>query len=672
MAQGAARKPTKCSGPVRGTAVSMVASGRRNLRCALGLVLAMLFPAVAQAGIELPLLFSPGAVLQRDQPLRVWGWDTPGAKVQLDFDGSQASAVADAQGRWQVVLPAHAAGGPYVLKLGDDHGQRRIGNLMVGDVWLCSGQSNMEFMVSQVRNASAEMARADDPAIRQFKVPRSAAATQQPRLQGGEWVAASPSSVGDFSAVCWFFARDMQARTHVAQGLINSSWGGSDIVAWLDAKTGRFDMPAVLAKRKADAAVEAAKMAQTRQRIARWPLLRADVKAADGTPAWAAEKLDLTGWDSLPVPSDWEAAGYFDMDGIGWYRTQFTLDVAEAAHGVTLGLGRIDDSDRSYVNGHLVGHMDLAWDTQRIYQVPAAVLHAGSNTIAVRVHDLGGGGGLAGTADGEYVQLADGTRRTLAGHWRFRPAAVTVTATGEDQLTPALLYNAMIHPLIGYPLRGIVWYQGEQNALPGLAVAYRDQLKALIQSWRAQWKQPALPFLWVQLPNFKAGEDTAAGSPWAELRASQAAALAMPHTGQAVTIDLGESNNIHPTNKQDVGHRLALVARRIVLGDPVVDAGPTYRSLRVAGNQAVLSFDTQGETLAVRGGSSVLRGFEIAGTDGRYQAAQARIEGDAVVVSNAAVAHPVAVRYAWSEDPVEANLVNRDGLPAAPFRTRSP
>ena len=636
------------------------------------LALAALLPGVAQAGLELPLLYSRGTVLQREQPIRVWGWDTPGSKVKLAFDGSEVTATADARGRWQASLPAHAAGGPYVLEVGDGREQRHIGDVLVGDVWLCSGQSNMEFMVSQGRDAAAEQARGDDPAIRQFKIPHSSAVTPQRQLQGGRWVAASPSTVGDFSAVCWFFARDMQARTHVAQGLINSSWGGSAIEAWTDAQTGHFDVAAVAAKKKADDADDAAGNAQTYKRIARWPVLHGDMKAAGGSLAWAAGKLDVSDWDSLPVPSDWEQAGYYDMDGIAWYRTRFALSAAEAARGVTLGLGRIDDSDQSYVNGHPVGHTELAWDTPRIYKVPAADLHAGDNSIAVRVDDLGGGGGMVGKPGEVYVQLADGMRRSLAGQWRFRPAAVTVTPTSQDQLTPTLLYNAMIHPLLGYPLRGVVWYQGETNANAGDAMRYRDQFKALITSWRTQWGQPQLPFLWVQLPNYRAKADTATESPWAELRESQAAALALPHTGQAVTLDLGASDNIHPTDKQDVGHRLALVARKLILGDRLVDAGPVYRGMRVDGSQAVLSFDTRGEPLAVRGGGQDVQGFELAGADGHYHPARARVDGATVVVTSDAVGHPASVRYAWSEDPVAANLVNRDGLPAAPFRSREP
>ena len=643
----------------------------KHLLASSALVLACGVPFAAQAQLQLPLLYAPGAVLQRDQPMRVWGWDTPGSRVTLRFDGAQATAVSDASGRWEASLPAHPAGGPYTLQVGDGHAQRRIDNVLVGDVWLCSGQSNMEFTVSEGRDAAAEEARANAPTIREFKVPRTASITPLTHLAGGSWVAASPATVGQFSAVCWFFARDLQAHTGVPQGLIDSSWGGSSIEAWTDARTGHVDVAALAAKIKAQNAAEAATMAQVRQRLARWPVLHADVLDAHGQPAWAAEKIDESSWVPIPVPAYWGSVGYPDLIGVAWYRTQFNLSAAEAAQGITLGLGQVDDSDWSYVNGHLVGSVQKQWNLPRVYQVAPQFLHAGSNTLAVRVDNLGAGGGIHGPDNELYLQMKDGTRRPLAGRWLFRPAMPALEGTDNRPMTATLLFNGMIHPLIGFPLRGVLWYQGEANALAGHALAYRDQFKALIESWRADWKQPRLPFLWVQLANFKAAQDSAAGSPWAELRESQAAALTLPATGQAVTIDIGSGATIHPTDKQDVGYRLALVARKVVFGQPVVDAGPVFRALRIDGDRAIVSFDTQGEALAVRGGGATVGGFEIAGADGHYRPAQARIDGEHVVVSSPAVAHPVAVRYAWSEDPEAANLTNHDGLPAAPFRSRA-
>lgn len=634
------------------------------------LMLAILVPAVAQARLELPLLYSHGTVLQRGQPMRVWGWDTPGTTVTVRFDGEKATAVANAKGRWQATLPAHAAGGPYVLKVSDGHVSRRVGDVLVGDVWLCSGQSNMEHTVAQARHADAEELWADDPSIRQFKVLRSASTTPQSRLQGGSWVAASPTTVSKFSAVCWFFARKMQRRTGVAQGLINSTWGGSTIQAWMDAGANHVNEHDVATRLHAEEAAEQAKMAKTRQRLQRWPDLPVDIKTVDGVPTWAASKLDVSSWANIPVPADWETVGYYDMDGVAWYRTHFTLTAAQAAQGVTLGLGKIDDSDDSYVNGHLIGHTRNLWKRTRIYKVSPNVLHAGRNTIAVRVHDLMAGGGIHGAAKNLYVEFASGRRHSLAGTWKFHPARVKLVPVVKRKWLPTLLYNAMIHPMAGYPLRGIVWYQGAQNALIGeqAARAYRGQFQALIKLWRVAWNRPKLPFMWVQLANFDAGEDTPTSSPWATLRASQSAALSLPDTGQVVTIDIGSSDTIHPLDKQDVGLRLALVACRLVFGDDIVDSGPVFRSLRQDGDKLAISFDTQGETLAVREGGQDVRGFEVAGADGHYYPARARIQGPVVVVFSPQVPHPVAVRYAWSEDPVHADLVNRDGLPAGPFQ----
>jgi sialate O-acetylesterase len=465
----------------------------------------------------------------------------------------------------------------------------------------------------------------------------------------------------------------MKVRTGVPQGLINSSWGGSSIEAWTDARTGHVDPQELVAKLKQENAAEELKLAQTRQRLARWPTQHSDVLDANGKPAWAAEKVDESQWTSIAVPAYWETVGYYGMDGVAWYRTQFTLSAAEAARGVNLGLGEIDDSDRSYVNGRLVGETEKQWNQARVYRVPPNVLHAGSNSLAIRVDDLGNGGGIHGDAAELYVQPVGGARRPLGGVWNFHAAEVSLVPTETRNVTPTLLYNSMIHPLLGYPLRGVLWYQGEANALAGQAMPYRAQFKAMIAAWRADWKQPRLPFLWVQLANFKSGGDTAQNSPWAELRESQSAALSLPYTGQVVTIDIGNPDNIHPTDKQDVGHRLAQVARRVVFGDAVVDAGPSFRKLRVGKGKAIVSFDTQGAPLAVRGGGNAVDGFEIAGADMRYQPAQAHVDGDRVVVSSDAVAHPVAVRYAWSDTPDQANLANRDGLPAVPFRsTTSP
>jgi len=629
----------------------------------------LLMTSSAHAAIKLPLLFADGAVLQRDRPLLVWGWATPGAKIRVSFDAHDATTTAAGDGTWRVELPAHAAGGPFQLRVrvGDADGVA-VRNVLVGDVWLCSGQSNMEFTVSEAQDAQAEIARGDDPAIRHFKIPKSWATTPEAQLAGGAWVAATPRTIGDFSAVCWFFARELKARNGVPQGLINSTWGGSRIETWMDARTAKIDPSAVVADMHKLEEEEAARLASTRKRLASWQTLQADVPGRDGQPLWSEEKLDERDWASIQVPKHWEDQGYYGMDGVAWYRTHFTLSAQQAALGVTLGVARIDDSDRTWVNGVQVGETVNQWNAERAYRVPPHALHAGLNTLAVRVEDLGGGGGIHGEAAQLYVQPEGGARQPLAGPWRFRPAAAKLISDVGYNQTPTLLYNKMIHPLLGYALRGVLWYQGEANAVPKQALAYREQFADLIRMFRSAWQQPEMPFLWVQLPNFRSGSDTSEGSPWAELRESQSAALALASTGQAVTIGLGDPDDIHPKDKQDVAHRLALIARRVAFGETVVASGPVFRALKIDGNRARLNFDAA-DGLAARGGGTRLSGFEIAGEDHRYRPAQARIEGDSVVVSSAEVPHPAAVRYAWSDNPVEADLIDRNGLPASPFRS---
>ncbi|PTR34396.1 sialate O-acetylesterase [Luteibacter sp. OK325] len=642
--------------------MAMNATNRRLAPLA-GACLLFCLPMVAHAQLDLPLVYTNGAVLQRDQPMHVLGWSTPGSTVRATFDGKSARANAGSDGHFDIALPAHKAGGPYVLTVDNGKEHRDISDVLVGDVWLCSGQSNMEFMVLQTRDATREIANGTDPAIRHFKIPNSWAATPDEHLAGGEWAAASPATVGRFSAACWFFAREMKAKSGVAQGLINSTWGGSRIEAWMNASSAGVRAEDVAAHMKQMDADEQVKTDETRQHLARW-----DQTTPPGGTTWALPDLDTKDWVPINVPGYWEDQGYYGMDGTAWYRTTFTLSARQAAKGITLGLGTIDDSDTSFVNGTQVGATQARWNDIRAYRVAPGNLHAGTNTIAVKVEDLANNGGIYGDANLLYIQTYDGEKHPLKGPWLFHPDAVTVTATtGRNELA-TLLYNKMIHPIVGYPLRGVLWYQGEANANPREALAYREQFAGLIRQWRGEWKQPALPFVWVQLANWISGIDTADESPWAELRESQSANLALPATAEAVIIDIGNPKDIHPTNKQDVGHRLALAMRHAAFGDTATWSGPRYRNLKIDGANAIVGFDLYGGQLAVRGGG-LPEGFEVAGDDQHFHPATARIEGSSIVVSNAEVGHPVAVRYGWSDNPEHANVTNEQGLPASPFRT---
>ncbi len=404
-----------------------------------------------------------------------------------------------------------------------------------------------------------------------------------------------------------------------------------------------------------------------------------DAGTAGGEAPWAAPALDDAGWSSIAVPGLWEGQGYDGMDGVAWYRTSFELTEAEAGAGVRLGLGMIDDADVSWVNGHEVGRTN-AYNAVRSYAVPASALRAGRNVVAVRVSDTGGGGGVYGDSAALYVDVG-GTRRPLAGRWKFRVGMVAAVPTARGNATPTMLYNKMVHPLQRFPIKGVLWYQGESNAdRVEDATAYRALFAGMIRDWRRSWGE--VPFLWVQLANYMAVDsEPPARSAWATLRESQGAALALPRTGQAVIIDIGETGDIHPRNKQDVGARLALAARRVAYGQPVVASGPTYRAQAVRGGRVVLDFgDVGGGLVAGRptagvarapssASSAPLRGFAVAGADHRFVWANATTDGRRVTVWSDAVPHPVAVRYAWADNPLDANLYNAEGLPASPFRT---
>ena len=626
-------------------------------------VMLLVISGAAHARVELPLLFSDGAVLQRDQPMRIWGTAEAGAQVKVDFNGNAVEVVTGNDGRWSATLPAHGAGGPYVLTVNSGGVSRVVRDVLVGDVWLASGQSNMEWPVQSSTDAEQVIASAGDAQIRHFKIPKSWSAKPEQDLVGGNWAAASPQTVASFSAVGYAFARELRAATGVPIGIIDSTWGGSNIQTWMNAASLGIDENGLAARMQQVKDADERLAAEVQRKLARW-------KESDNDESqWHLAKYDDSDWSAIRVPGAWESNGWAGMDGVAWYRTTFTLSAEQAKQGATLSLGPIDDSDQVWINGQVVGGMTNMWSTPRVYPVPAQVLQAGANTLAVRVVDSGGGGGIGGSPDKVYLQFEDGQRHALAGDWKFRPAEVVVAIEGDKNQIDTLLYNQMIHPLQPIPLRGVIWYQGESNAGEGVAYPYRDQFMTMIKQWRSEWQQPELPFLWVQLANFISNGDTPTSSPWAMLRESQSAALALPATAQAVIIDVGDAGDIHPTDKQTVGHRLALAARHVAYGESLVYSGPVYRDVQFQGNAAHIAFDLLGSKLAARGGGDAVQGFELAGADRRFHPATAKIDGDAVVVSSDKVASPVAVRYGWRDNPEDADLINQEKLPASPFRS---
>ena len=642
-------------------------SAPSRLAAVLLAVIPVLLPRASSGELRVAGPFGEHMVIQRGVGLSIRGSAKAGARVTVTFGTRRHAALADSGGRWKVTLPPMKAASPSDLTIEGGGERLRFRDVAVGDVWVCSGQSNMEWTVADSLDAAREIAAARDPMIRHLKVPRSWAAEPEDSLAGGAWEVADPEHAGGFTAVGYFFARVLRTHVDVPVGLINVSWGGSRIEPWMSASSlgfGAVRMAEILAGERA---YEREVLDRIRARAGVLP--DRDAGLVDGRALWADPELDDSTWDALGVPGRWEEAGYEGMDGVAWYRTSFELTADEARAGLRLGLGNIDDSDISWWNGHEVGRTTLAWNRARVYDVPASFLRAGRNVVAVRVEDTGGGGGIWGEPGLLYVEVS-GRKRSLAGTWRFKLGVVTVNMEFHKSQVPTVLYNKMVHPLLPYPIKGVLWYQGESNAGPGDAVAYRGLFRALIEDWRTGWGLGNVPFLYVQLANYLPASVEPPESSWALLRESQSAALALPMTAQAVTIDIGEPNDIHPRNKQEVGRRLALAARKLAYGENVVFSGPVYRRHEVEGGKIVIDLAHVGRGLVAKdaaGGRLV--GFTVAGADGRFVQADAAIRGDRVVVWSDAVPSPVAVRYAWADNPEGSNLFNAEGLPASPFRT---
>lgn len=617
--------------------------------------------------IKLSRLFSDQMVLQRNQPIRIWGWGTPGVKLSLSLNNRKVSSFVSSNGKWKVQLPAMKAGGPYELVMSTKQDTIQLKDIWVGDVWLCSGQSNMEWLVANSDNAESEIAMATDPMIRHFKIPPSFSKTPVDTLVGGIWEVNNPNNTGNFSAVGYFFAKNLRAHHDVPIGLLNSTWGGSRIETWLAPKEygpnpeEKIDEALSLYEGKFQKTIENLK--QT------FPGLGEKERGlVEGHPIWAASNLKSEDWKIIEAPGKWENQGFEGFDGVAWYRKEIRLTQSEANSATTISLSKIDDSDITYINGQEIGTTSV-WDTDRVYEIPKGVLKVGKNQIAIRVEDTGAGGGIHGEPKDMFIQTAK-KRIPLDGEWKFKLDVITdaVYQFYPWDNVPCMLNNQMIHPIKKFPIAGVIWYQGESNAgTPEEAIAYKDQFQTMIQNWREDWGIGDFPFLYVQLANWLEVPEAPKESNWAILRQSQTAALQMKNTGQAITIDIGDAKDIHPRNKQDVGKRLSLAARKMVYGEDIIYSSPMYKSHTIEDSKFIIEFDYVGKGLMTVDSSEVVKGFAIAGKDKKFVWAEAMLQDGKVIVQNRAVLDPVYLRYAWADNPGQLNLVNSEGLPTTPF-----
>jgi sialate O-acetylesterase len=640
-----------------------------------------LFGAVrAQSDAEHPFLhplFTDDMVLQRRVKFPVWGWTQPGASVTVEFQGKSFTAVADAGGKWMARLGPFEAGGPYMLTIKGPQSVT-LNNVLIGDVWLASGQSNMEMGLTKVANADEEVAHANYPMIRLYSVPKVIAATPQTTVKA-RWQVCTPQSVaeggwGGFSAVAYFFGRRLHQELNVPIGLIHSSWGGTVAEGWVSEEalsTMPDFVPAIKALAQTMNDPVGGGPVDIDKRMDEW--WKKNDPGSMSAPGWAAVSVDTAEWKTMKLPQAWEDAALPGFDGVVWYRKTFELPADWAGHDLTLSLGPVDDRDTTFVNGVKVGAMNQ-YDTPRIYKISASLVHPGSNTIAVRVLDTGGAGGFWGTPAQMKIAPADNNVAaiSLAGDWSYRPSVSIEKVEAPPAFTSNNLglvlarYNGMIAPLLPFAIKGAIWYQGESNV--GRAEQYKKVMATLIQDWRTRFQVGDFPFLIVQLANFMTRRDVPTDSEWARLRDAQLyVSEHVPHSGLAVTIDIGEAKDIHPKDKQDVGNRLALEALRVAYDKKIETSGPIYRSMKIEGDAIRISFDYTDGGLMAKDGDKLV-GFAIAGEDRHFVWADAMIKGKDVVVSSPEVKNPVAVRYAWADNPA-SNLYNKAGLPASPFRT---
>lgn len=633
------------------------------------LFLTLLIGQSALADVRLPSVFGSHMVMQRRKPLPVWGWADPNETVTVVFNKQTRSVKAGKDGKWRLNLDPMEAGGPYQLLVKGKKNTVTFDDVLMGEVWVCSGQSNMEWPLRSAANAKEEIKVANHPNIRQLLVKKNSSLTPKDNIEG-EWSVCTPETAPSFTAVGYFFAKQLQQELNVPIGLINTSWGGTHSETW----TSREAM-----NRDEDLRVVAGKLPATYDEVLRAGKECSDalVQAQQGTlPAlaeeqtWANADANDSQWKTMAGLGDWEWKGLPTLDGVVWFRQDIMIPEGGNLQNMILHLGPVDDGDSTFVNGQLVGSKKGAG--AREYSLPDGLLKSGRNVLAIRVSDSGGSGGMMGQASQFYLSN-DNRTIPLADQWKYRIAQVFPSSYKPGPNTYGTqLFNAMLNPLIPYAIEGVIWYQGESNA--GRAYQYRRTFPLMIQDWRQHWGYD-FPFLFVQLANYNAGNgDSRQGSNWAELREAQTMTLQLPNTGMAVTSDIGERNDIHPKNKQDVGKRLAAEAMRVAYSKSEANGndasrGPQFDKMTIDGNRVALKFRNMGGGLVAKDKYGYLKGFEVAGADQKFYYAKAELQDNAVIVHADSVTTPVAVRYGWADDNGDVNLYNVEGFPAIPFRT---
>lgn len=630
----------------------------------LTIFLLLLYSFLVQAEVRLPKLVSSGMVLQCNSQVKIWGWADSNEEISLKFNGLEFTTTATADGKWTIMLPPQNAGGPFDMTISGKN-TIHLNNILFGEVWLCSGQSNMETTLSRVSPLyEKEIETSENQQIRLFQVPvKWNFRTPQNDIQGGKWEEANPQNILKYTAVGYFFARGLYEKYKIPVGIIQCAAGGSAAESWLSEETlSAFPEQYKIARQLADSAYLSNLLVSERNAGKKWN--EKLVKTDKSNPLWSAPAFDDTDWQTFQLPGNFRETIGFES-GIVWFRKEIELPENFAGKPAYLEMGRIVDSDSVFINGIFVGSVSYQYPPRR-YNIEPGILKTGKNVIAVRVVSQSGNGGFI--KEKPYQLTVDEQSLDLQGNWKYKVGAKTENAPVSTFLPskPVGLFNAMLHPISGYTIKGVAWYQGETNA--ERPTGYASVLKSLIAGWRGLWNSN-LPFLIVQLPEFMEEKTEPAESDWAVLRNEQLKILSVPGTSLIVTLGLGEWNDIHPLRKKEVSDRLLQAALKNVYGEKnLVVSGPIYKSMKIKGNKIEISFNECGKGLKTADGKEP-KYFAIAGADKKFVWAKARIKNNKIIVWSKNVKNPVIVRYAWADNPKGANLCNSDGMPASPFST---